>query len=49
MDGSMDESVSERCMYVTPIRLDLLLVIPAGRVPTDEIISWRIERGSGLN
>ena len=28
MDGSMDESVSEpvseRCMYVTPIRLDLL-------------------------
>ena len=24
MDGSMDEWVSERCMYVTPVRLDLL-------------------------
>ena len=24
MDGSMDQSVSERCMYVTPIRSDLL-------------------------
>ena len=24
MDGSMDHSVSERCMYVTPIRSDLL-------------------------
>ena len=24
MDGSMDQSVSEICMYVTPIRSDLL-------------------------